>query len=122
MLRELIYAMPITPNKLDTIISYYNSVYLIYVKEAAVSIYKSLRDEMPISEIASPSNQKYAKSDSESKNPAITTQVFNSPLKSIIPTDVLKPISKLPSNMTPQTQMLYAYSESPLMKENLIGN
>ncbi|KAL4446465.1 hypothetical protein ABPG74_001206 [Tetrahymena malaccensis] len=123
MMRELIYAMPVAPNKLDTIVSYYNNVYLGFVKEAAVQIYKSLKDEFQISEISSPqSHHKQSKSEIITRNPAIATPIFTSPLKSILPTDVRKSISKLPSHMTPQTQMLYAYSESPLLKENLVSN
>jgi hypothetical protein len=44
-----------------------------------------------------------------------------SPLKEIIPRDInFKQKSKVAKGaMTPQTQLLYAYNESPLLKNNL---
>lgn len=40
MMRELIYDLPITPEKRDTIVEYYNCIYLPQLKKASLLIYK----------------------------------------------------------------------------------
>ena len=49
MMRELIYDLPITPEKRDTIVEYYNCIYLPQLKKASLLIYKQLTSEPAIS-------------------------------------------------------------------------
>ena len=48
MMRELIYDLPITPEKRDTIVEYYNYIYLPQLKKASLLIYKQLTSEPAI--------------------------------------------------------------------------
>jgi len=53
MMRELIYDLPITQEKRDTIVEYYNLIYLPQLKKASLLIYKQITSE-PAAAMCSP--------------------------------------------------------------------
>ncbi|KRW99451.1 Cyclin-like protein [Pseudocohnilembus persalinus] len=121
-LNEIIYNLNISENQKGDIITYYNQVFIQKIKSYIISKKQEFQQEN--NQQSRPSTPgcitgKYQSLQQYSKNPVLNTQILQSPLKMMIPSNlqnVRKSLNKLPGHMTPQTQMLYAYNESPLLK------
>ncbi|EGR27249.1 hypothetical protein IMG5_199290 [Ichthyophthirius multifiliis] len=89
MIRELIYDMPLGENnKTGDIVTLYNNIFIQSVKNYILNTAKNINST---NEIINNTNQ--------IKNPAITTPIFTSPLKSMLPSDVRKSLQKMPNHL-----------------------
>lgn len=103
---EVIYNVDLGKNQKGDIITFYNQCFISTIKMFIVSFSKK--------------NQKHLKSQTpQIKNPLISKKIMESPLTGVLPNglqSLKKNFNQKNNIMTPKTYMLYAFSESPLMK------
>lgn len=105
---EVIYNVDLGKDQKGDIITFYNQLFISTIKSFIMNFNKK-----------SSKNFNEKSQTPSIKNPLISKKIMDSPLSVVLPSglqSMKKNLNPKNSIMTPKTHMLYAFSESPLMK------
>ncbi|CAD8085560.1 unnamed protein product [Paramecium primaurelia] len=109
-IKKIVCNTYISNDSMGDIVSYYNQSFIPQIKSFMLQMSTEIKsNNVP----QSPMNN---------KNPALNNKILDSPLRDIIPrqqTQFTNLQSQHAGLMTPATQLLYAYQESPLLKQQV---